>query len=66
MYCAFDDDNNVIAFHDKKRPVEIYIDRVYLCNKLILKMGKIKKENRHLKKAFFFLSFVLISQLIHQ
>ena len=48
MYCAFDDDNNVIAFHDKKRPVEIYIDRVYQCNKLILKMGKIKKENRYI------------------
>ena len=51
MYCAYDDENNIIAFHDDKRPVEIYIDRVYQSNKIILKLGKIKKENRYLIKG---------------
>ena len=51
MYCAYDDENNIIAFHDSKRAVETYIDRVYQCNRLTLKMCKVRKENRHLLRG---------------
>lgn len=44
MYCAYNEDKNIIAFHDKKKPVEIYIENVYKYNKLVLDIGKINKK----------------------
>lgn len=51
MYCAYDDENNIIAFHDNKRAVETYINNVYHHNDIALRMGKIKKEKRYILKG---------------
>ena len=48
MYCVIDDDNNLIAFHDKQRAVETYIDRIYHTSGVSLKMLKLRKGERHI------------------
>lgn len=47
MYCAYDNDGNIIAFHDKKHVVEKYIDSIYSLHKIQLNKGKIKKSSKH-------------------
>jgi hypothetical protein len=47
MYCAYDDDKNIIAFHDSKKVVEKYIYDVYNANKVNLELGKIKKSSEY-------------------
>lgn len=51
MYCVFDDDNKLIAFHDKRRAVEVYIDRVYQTSGVNLKLLKLRKGERHIIKG---------------
>lgn len=46
MYCAYDDDKNIIAIHDKKSIVEKYIENVYMSNRKLLTLGKIKKYSK--------------------
>lgn len=48
MFVAYDDDKNIVAFHDSKRVVKQYIDDVMRCNDLILSFGKIKKKEEEL------------------
>ena len=47
MYCAYDQDKNIIAFHDKKHVVEKYIDSIYKLHKIQLNKGKIKKSSKY-------------------
>jgi len=47
MYCAYDQDGNIIAFHDKKHVVEKYIDSIYSLHKITLNKGKIKKSSKY-------------------
>ena len=47
MYCAYDQENNIIAFHDKKYVVEKYIDSIQSLHKINLNLGKIKKSSKY-------------------
>ena len=49
MYCVYDTDNRVIAFHDDKHVVETYVYRVKTSHEEFddlpdLRIGKIKKK----------------------
>ena len=45
MFCAYDIEENIIAFHDSKKVVQKYIDTVFSIHKVELKLGKIKKTS---------------------
>ena len=45
MFCAYDIEENIIAFHDSKKVVQKYIDTVFSIHKVGLKLGKIKKTS---------------------
>lgn len=47
MFCVYDDDENIIAFHDSRKVVEKYIESIYNINKIQLKIGKIKKSSEY-------------------
>lgn len=47
MYCAYDQENNIIAYHDKKYVVEKYIDSIQILHKIRLNLGKIKKSSKY-------------------
>lgn len=47
MFCVYDTDGNIIAFHHKKRVVEKYIDRIYSLHKINLKIGKLKESSKY-------------------
>ena len=46
MYCAYDDEKNIIAFHDNKKIVKRYTDNVHSVHKITLNIGKIKKDSK--------------------
>lgn len=46
MYCVYDENNNIIAFHDKKQVVEKYVANVYKVHNVTLNIGKIKKSSK--------------------
>lgn len=45
MFCAYDCDKNLIAFHDSKKVVNKYIADVYKCHKIHLELGRIKEAS---------------------
>ena len=45
MFCAYDIEENIIAFHDSKKVVQKYIDTIFSIHKVELKLGKIKKTS---------------------
>lgn len=47
MYCAYDQKENIIAWHDKKSVVEKYIGSIYELHKIELSLGKIKKSSEY-------------------
>lgn len=47
MYCAYDKNKNIIAFHDKRRVVEKYIDSIFKLHHIELILGKIKKSSKY-------------------
>lgn len=47
MFCVYDSSDNIIAYHDKRRVVEKYIDKIYELHKVKLNIGKIKKSSKY-------------------
>ena len=45
MFCAYDEKNNIIAFHDSKRVIEKYISSMRQLHGINLSFGKIKKRS---------------------
>lgn len=45
MYAAFDDKEHVIAYHDRRKVVEAYIENVYKYNDIYLRLKKIRKRD---------------------
>lgn len=44
MFCALDEKENIIAYHERKKVVESYIDNINRCHGIILTIQKYKKE----------------------
>lgn len=51
MYCAYDQNEKIIAIHDKRYVVEKYVDTIYTLHKVVLNVGKIKKSSKHKTKS---------------
>lgn len=47
MWCVYDSDENIIAFHDSKKVVEKYVDSVFSIHNILLEIGKIKKDSEY-------------------
>lgn len=45
MYCAMDNNDHLIAFHDSKHVVEKYVESVKTLHDIELKVGKVKEES---------------------
>lgn len=44
MYCVYDDEGHIIAYHEKKKVVTTYIDRIFRFHQIMLDYKKIKSE----------------------
>lgn len=49
MYCVFDDDYNIIAYHDELYVVSKYVRSIFNCHGIELGIGKIKNNSDKLK-----------------
>ena len=44
MYCVYDDEDHIIAYHEKKKVVSTYVDRIFQFHQINLDYKKIKSE----------------------
>lgn len=47
MYCAYDQNENIVALHDKRYVIEKYVDTIYSLHKVQLNIGKVKKSSKY-------------------
>lgn len=45
MFCVLDEKENIIAYHEKRKVVDTYVDNIYKCHEIILVTKKYKNKD---------------------